>query len=131
MVRKNSWLLAGLTTFLLILPVSANGQGVTTGAVTGTVTDAQGAPLAGAQVQIVNRATGFSTGTLTRSTGQYLVQGLETGGPYTINITSLGFQQFSRNDIFVRLSASTRVDAQLGVQAVAIDQIDVTVSRTA
>lgn len=132
MVRRNGWLLAGLTTFLLALPVTeAYGQGVTTGAITGTVTDAQGAPLSGAQVQVINRATGFSTGTLTRSTGQYLVQGLETGGPYTVNITSLGFQQFQRNDVFVRLSAATRVDAQLGVQAVAIEGIDVTVARAA
>ena len=31
---------------------SVHAQGLTTGAVTGTVTDAQGAPLAGAQVQV-------------------------------------------------------------------------------
>jgi hypothetical protein len=130
-MRKFSWLLAGLTALLFALPLSeANAQGLTTGAITGTVTDAQGAPLAGAQVQIINRSTGFSTGTLTRSTGQYLVQGLETGGPYSVVITSLGFQQFQRNDVFVRLSVATRVDAEMGVQAVALEALDVTVART-
>ena len=87
-----------------------SAQGVTTGAIAGTVTDAEGAPLVGAQVQIINRSTGFRTGTLTRSTGQYLVQGLEVGGPYTVSFTSIGYQTFERNDVFVRLSAATRVE---------------------
>jgi hypothetical protein len=121
-----------LTVSLLFMgSATLSAQGVTTGAITGTITDADGAPLAGAQVQIINRATGFRTGTLTRSTGQYLVQGLETGGPYTVSVTSIGYQTFERNDVFVRLSASTRVDARLSTEAIAIEGLDVTVARTA
>ena len=116
---------------LLVGSATLSAQGVTTGAITGTITDADGAPLAGAQVQIINRATGFRTGTLTRSTGQYLVQGLEVGGPYTVSVTSIGYQTFERNDVFVRLSASTRVDARMGTEAIAIEGLDVTVARTA
>jgi hypothetical protein len=131
-MSKVSWKFVTLTLCALLLPArQAVGQGVTTGAVTGTVTDAQGSPLVGAQVQVVNRATGYSSGTLTRSTGQYFLQGLEAGGPYTVSITSLGYQPFERNDVFIRLSSSTRVDAQLGIQAVEVAGIDVTASRTA
>ncbi|HEY0303978.1 MAG TPA: TonB-dependent receptor, partial [Longimicrobiales bacterium] len=116
---------------LLVGSATLSAQGLTTGAITGTVLDAQGAPLSGAQVQVMNRATGFRTGTLTRSTGQYFIQGLEIGGPYTVTITSIGHQQIERNDIFVRLSTSTRVDAQMTTQAVELQGIDVTVARTA
>jgi hypothetical protein len=49
----------------------------------------------------------------------YLVQGLEVGGPYTVTMRGIGYGDFVREDVYVRLSQSTRVDAQLSVQAVA------------
>jgi hypothetical protein len=130
-MRKCRWLLPVLAFLALTLPNGLFAQGVTTGAITGTVTDAQGQPMASAQVQVTNRATGYSTGTITRSTGQYLIQGLETGGPYTVTVTSIGHEPVTRNDIFVRLSQSTRLDFNLNVQAVAIEGIDVTATRIA
>jgi hypothetical protein len=120
-----------MVSLLLVGSATLSAQGLTTGAITGTVTDPQGVPMAGAQVQIVNRASGFRTGTLTRSTGQYMVQGLEVGGPYTVTVTSIGHQTIERNDIFVRLSTATRVDAQMTVQAVELEGLDITVARTA
>src|SRR5687768_7501733 len=110
---------------------ASNAQGVTTGAITGTVTGPQGEPVSAAQVVITNRRSGYSTGTITRSTGQYNIQGLEAGGPYTVRVTSIGFEAQERNEIYVRLSAATRVDFNLSVQAVALDALDITVSRTA
>ena len=107
----------------------AHAQGVTTGAITGTVTDAQGAPLAGAQVQIINRQTGYSTGTLTRSNGLYLVLGLEVGGPYTVRVQMLGQATQERNDIRVTLSQATKVDFHLTQQAVEVAGIEVTGAR--
>jgi len=117
----------------MLLGAGASGvsaQGVTTGAIAGTVTDPQGQPVAGAEVRVVNRATGYTTSTVTRSNGFYLVQGLEVGGPYTVTISSLGFQEFRRDDIYVRLSATTRVDAQLSVQAVELEALAVSVARS-
>ncbi|HEY0809183.1 MAG TPA: carboxypeptidase-like regulatory domain-containing protein, partial [Longimicrobiales bacterium] len=110
---------------------AALAQGVTTGAISGTVTNAQGEPVSAAQIVIINRRSGYSTGTLTRSTGQYNLQGLEVGGPYTVRVTSIGFEPQERNEIYVRLSAATRVDFSVSVQAVALDALDITVSRTA
>jgi hypothetical protein len=106
-------------------------QGVTTGAIIGTVADQTGQPLSGVEVQVVNRETGYSNTTITRPNGQYLIQGLEVGGPYTVTIRSLGYADFVRRDVFVRLSQSTRVDAQMSVQAVQLQALDVTVARTA
>src|SRR5215216_3961994 len=40
----------------------ADAQGITTGAVTGTVTDSTGRPLDAVQIRIRNKATGFVTG---------------------------------------------------------------------
>ena len=70
-------------------------------------------PVEGAQVQIINRSTGYSSAATTRSNGLYLVAGLEVGGPYTVRVRRLGFQPVERNDIAVSLSQTTRVDIQL------------------
>lgn len=103
----------------------ALAQGVTTGAITGKVVDAQGAPVAEAAVQVTHRGTGFSTTVRTRSNGQYLVQGLEVGGPYTVAIRAIGFQAYTRNNVDVGLSEASRVDAQLAPQAVELSAIEV------
>jgi hypothetical protein len=101
-------------------------QGVTTGAITGRVTDPQGQPVALADVQIVHRATGYATSARTRPTGLYFVQGLEAGGPYTVTIRAIGFQQFVREGVDVRLSEAARVDARLVAQAVELSAVTVT-----
>jgi hypothetical protein len=106
-------------------------QGVTTGAISGRVTDPQGQPVAQAAVQVTNRGTGFTTTVRTRENGQYLVQGLEVGGPYTVAVRAIGFQPFSRDNVDVNLSEATRVNAQLIAQAVELSAVSITVPATA
>ena len=65
-------------------------QGVTTGAISGTVTNAQGEGIQGAQVVAVNRTNGSRAGTLTNSDGRYHISSLETGGPYTVSARRIG-----------------------------------------
>lgn len=117
--------------FSLFLAGSGHAQGVTTGAITGTVTDAQGQPVNLAEVQVVNRSTGFTTAARTRANGLYLVQGLEVGGPYTVTIRAIGFQPFTRDGVGVRLSEATRVDAQLAAQAVELTAVTIAGERSA
>jgi hypothetical protein len=93
-----------------LLPALARAQGVTTGGVGGMVTDDAGAPVDAAQIQVINRRTGFSTGAISRDNGRYVVLGLESGGPYTIIARRIGFLQFERTDVFVPLSQTVKVD---------------------
>ena len=119
-----------LFTFLWIATASLVAQGVTTGAVICVVTDASGKPVGGAQVEVVNRTTGYRTGTLTRANGLYLVQGLEVGGPYTVRVQSIGVQAPERTDVFVSLSQSTRVDFRVEERAVQLGALEVVTART-
>ncbi|MGH7466438.1 MAG: carboxypeptidase regulatory-like domain-containing protein [Longimicrobiales bacterium] len=126
---KTTTLLLALA--LLAAPRGLLAQGVTTGAITGTITNPQGEPVVGAQVQIVSRSTGYSSGSLTRTNGLYLVQGLEVGGPYSVRVTSIGFESVERNDVYVTLSQATRIDFRMSERAVALAALEVTTSRTA
>ncbi len=109
---------------------SVAAQGVTTGAIAGSVTDANGAGIANAQVQITNRSTGFSTGGLTRDGGNYVVQGLETGGPYTLTVRRIGYQPTTRDGLVVGLSATTRVDIKLTQQAAQLSGVVVSAAAS-
>jgi hypothetical protein len=105
---------------------SVAAQGVTTGAIAGTVTDENGAGIANAQVQITNRSTGFSTGGLTREGGNFVVQGLETGGPYSLTVRRIGYQPTTRDNLTVGLSTTTRVDLKMTQQAAQLSGVTVT-----
>jgi hypothetical protein len=117
--------LVAVAVFTVLFMGAARAQGVTTGAITGKVTDKQGQPVAEAAVQVTNRGSGFTSSTRTRANGQYLVQGLEVGGPYTVAIRAIGFQPFSRDQVDVNLSEATRVNAELTPQAVELQAVQV------
>src|SRR3989441_5895193 len=114
---------AAMVFSMLLAPPPLRAQGVTTGAITGKVTDASGQPVVLADVRIVNRSTGFTTSTRTRENGLFLVQGLEVGGPYTVTVRAIGQQPFQRDNVDVELSVATRVDVQLTGQAVQLEGI--------
>jgi outer membrane receptor for ferrienterochelin and colicin len=105
-----------LTAAVLAIPLGAMAlpaQGVTTGAVSGTVTTEQGAAVGDVQVQITNRSSGYSTGTVTRANGFYFVQGLEVGPSYSVRVRRIGYEPQTINDVVVTLSRTTRLDFQL------------------
>jgi hypothetical protein len=110
---------------LWIPPTRLAAQGVTTGAISGTVTDVAGKPVENAQVQVVNRSTGFRSGSLTRASGYYYVQGLEVGGPYTVTVRRIGYEPAERNGVTISLSSTTRVDLQLAQTAVTLSAVTV------
>ena len=114
-----------LSLALFVSPTRVSAQGVTTGAISGTVTDAGGKPVENAQVQITNRSTGYRSGAMTRGSGYYYVQGLEVGGPYTVSVKRIGYQPSERNGVTVSLSSTTRIDLQLAQTAVTLSAVTV------
>jgi outer membrane receptor for ferrienterochelin and colicin len=101
-------------------------QSVTTGAIGGLVTDSAGRPMAGVQVQVINRETGFKTAVVTRSNGRYISPSLEVGGPYTVLARAIGFAPQQVTGIFVTLSQTAPVNFTLSNKAVTLARVAVT-----
>src|SRR5688572_22080600 len=97
-------------TLPLLVAATLSAQGVTTGAISGTVTNEQGAGIGDAQIQITNTSSGYSTAATTRDNGYYFVQGLEVGGGYVVRVRRIGYEPQERNGVTVTLSRATRVD---------------------
>ena len=87
MIKK----LAFMLTFLGIAAASFS-QGVTTAALNGRVVDDQGQPLPGATVVAVHNPTGTSYGTTTRVEGGFNLPNVQTGGPYTLTVSFVGYR---------------------------------------
>ncbi len=118
-VRSLSTALA-LAVAVMVGAADAAAQ-VTTSSVRGTVTADDGRPLASAQVSITNLRTGFRSGALSNDNGGYFVPFLEPGGPYTIEVTLIGYAANRLEDVSLALGQTLRRDFVLSEQAVAIE----------
>ncbi len=103
---------------LLVATASASAQGVTTGAIAGTVTDANGGALPGAVVNAVHEPTGTRYSTVTREDGRYAIHNVRVGGPYQVTATMTGFETQTKNDAFVKLGDTLVLDFILELQSV-------------
>ena len=131
MLRLRAIAALGVAAALAALsPSTLAAQGVTTGAVTGVVTDESGQGVENAQIQVTNRATGYTTGGLTRVGGRYFVQGLDVGNRYAVTVRLLGFQPQTVENIRVVLGTATPVDIRLVRQATELAGVTVTAPPT-
>jgi hypothetical protein len=85
-----SSVIAGPAT-LILLPDAAGAQTLTSGDIAGTVQDASGAVIPGADVKALNTGTGVVKETTTGATGDYRISLLQPGA-YTVTVTANGFQ---------------------------------------
>ena len=131
-MRRSRWslTLAALTALVMggiVIPSSAaSAQGVTSGAITGVVTDEAGAPIESAQIQVTNTSTGTQQGALTREGGRYSIAGLEPGGPYTVVIRRIGYAPITRENVRVPLGQAAQVNVTLAHQAAVLNAVTVT-----
>src|SRR5260370_20541794 len=112
---------------LLLVTASAHGQTLTTGQISGTVTDPSGAVVPKAQVTVSNTNTGIKRTTESNGDGYYLVPLLDPG-TYVVTIAAKGFETVSREGITVAVSRSALVDFRLQIGA---GQIKMTLSTDA
>src|SRR5260370_30707956 len=87
------------------------GQAVN-GTLLGTVTDATGAVVPGANVTITEVSTNLSRSTVTNESGNYVFGNLERGS-YRVEVQGQGFKKAIRDRADVLVNNDTRVDVQL------------------
>jgi hypothetical protein len=97
--------------FVLLAAVSLSAQ-TFRGTILGTVTDAQGAVVAGAAVTVKNAGTGLERTTNTSADGSYALPELPIG-TYTVTITLTGFETSVTTGVIVDVDGQRRVDAAM------------------
>jgi hypothetical protein len=121
--------------FVFCLSVSVPVYAQVTGAtLNGTVTDASGGAIAGAQVSVRNTATGITKDATTDSAGFYTVPNLQAG-PYEVKVTAKGFNTAASSiTLAVGAQQSLNIPMKVGETATTVQvteaapQIDLTSS---
>ncbi|TVT37852.1 TonB-dependent receptor [Hymenobacter setariae] len=119
-------------TLLLLLLLTAHlgwSQGATTAAMSGTITDSKGEKLPGATVVAVHTPTNTQYAAPTNADGRFNIQNMRVGGPYTVKVTFVGFQDYTRTGINLTLAENFRLDAKLGEATTQLTELTVTGRR--
>src|SRR3989442_3846026 len=80
------------------------GQGVTSAAIAGRLTDDAGAAVTSALVTLTNASTGQRYSTRSSEDGRYFFENVQVGGPYTLDVRALGFASGQVAGIYLRLA---------------------------
>ncbi len=128
--RFKGSVLAVLTAIMMLAaPVAGNAQ-ETTSTIRGTVSAPDGSRASGDTVTITDTRTGTTRTVSTNDKGAFAVRGLAVGGPYTIRVHSLQYQDALVTDVFTNLSAAASFSLVLGADS-QIEEIVVTAKQVA
>src|SRR5688500_15870789 len=101
----------------MVLPVWAAAQ-LSTGQISGRVTDASGAVLPGVTATATQTETQFVRTTITNDVGVYTLPNLPVG-PYRVEATLQGFQTFVQSGMTIQVNSNLVVDPAMRVGDIA------------
>ena len=82
---------------------------ITTSSISGVVVDDANIELEGANVVAVHVPTGTTYGVVTNQDGRFNIVNMRVGGPYTLSISYIGFNEQNFEDIFLTLGKSETI----------------------
>jgi len=110
----------------LLIAASAFSQGVTTSSMGGKITDAAEESLLGANVVAVHVPSGTTYGAISDFDGYYRIPNMRVGGPYKVTISYVGFNDFVRENVYLNLGQTERINISLTESSTALDEVVVT-----
>src|SRR5690348_2320048 len=127
--KRVALLLAVLFCFAALVPTALFAQSASTGSVAGTVTDAQGAAVAGASVTLTDKATGIARTAGTNESGRYIFVDVNPG-TYNVSVNKTGFRVSKVVDQVVQVGLSLTLNITLEIGSVA-ETVEVSASTGA
>ncbi len=96
----------------ILVGVSAFAQ-VTTSSMNGKVTDAQGESIPGAAVVAVHTPSGTQYYAVANAEGYFYINGMRAGGPYSVEVSCLGYQSVTYTDVTLQLAENYALNATM------------------
>lgn len=119
-MRKKLFLLL----FFVLSSIFAISQ-ITTSSMSGYVLDNNNEKLPGANVIAVHVPSGTQYGAISNSEGQFSLQGMRPGGPYTVNVSFIGYNKASYTDIRLYLGETFALNVKLDEASVDVGEVKV------
>ncbi len=121
------WVLCCLMTFMS-LATTLNAQ-VTTASMSGKVSDASGQPAPGATVVAKHLPSGTEYRVVTNNSGNYNFQGMRVGGPYTLEVSYVGYQTNTVEGIQLNLGETYVENLELSQSTTTLEAAEVVGTR--
>lgn len=99
-----------LSLLALALPASAQ---IITSSMSGLISDSKGEALQAVTVVATHLPTGTIYYSISNSEGIYSISGMRPGGPYSVEISCLGYTKVSHTDITLTLASNFSLDATM------------------
>lgn len=119
-----------LLAVLLVFPFVMQAQ-VTTSSMSGRVTTPKGEALTGATVTATHIPTGSVYRVTTRNNGQFNIYNMSPGGPYTITVSFVGFEEGKKEDIYLSLGENSVQDFSMSDKTTVLTEVVVGARRGA
>jgi Carboxypeptidase regulatory-like domain/TonB-dependent Receptor Plug Domain len=116
---------AGAVVFILITLSAALLAQVTSGTISGTVTDNTGAVVSNASVTVTNPATGLARQVTTGNGGEFAVTNLQPG-TYTITVEATGFKKLEKSGLVLNAGGNVNPGTLALAVGAASDSVTVT-----
>jgi len=113
----------------LVFPQLLTAQ-ETNSSISGIVKTVQGEPLVGATVTATHIPTGTVYRVATRTGGRYNIYNLRPGGPYKIVVSFVGFNNDSREDVYLNLGEASNQEFALRDKSSELAAVTITERRT-
>ncbi|HBH23142.1 MAG TPA: hypothetical protein DDY13_06920 [Cytophagales bacterium] len=121
------------STLLFLLSIGTHlalAQGVTTASINGQVTDENGEGLPGATVVAIHTPTNTEYGNITDSKGYYRLPNIRVGGPYTVRVSFVGYEDFQKTNLYLDLGQKLNIDVNMSETATDLEEIVITGTRS-
>lgn len=110
---------------LCVMSFSLFAQGVTTSEMSGSVSDADGTGLEGANIVATHEPSGIAYGTTSRGSGVFNIPNMRVGGPYTVTVSYIGYKTTTESNITLSLGSSARLNFSLQQEAIEMAGVEV------
>jgi hypothetical protein len=115
---RSGLLLVALSSFAVWPASQAGAQTVTTGAISGVVSDESGGVLPGATVEAVHEPTGTRYSAVSGTDGRFSILNVRAGGPYSIVVKLSGFKDQKHSGLNVALGSELALPVKMKLESV-------------
>lgn len=102
---------------------------ITSSTIQGKVVDIAGESLPGATVLAIHMPTGTQYGRATQTDGSYVLANLKTGGPYTIKVSFVGYEEQKQEHVYIALGSVKKLNFTLKEVQTALEGVEVVADK--
>jgi hypothetical protein len=121
---RNKFLLLVFMAIIMAMP-NAYSQGVTTSSISGKVIDNDGEAIPMANVVVVHTPSGTQYGTTSMDDGGFQIRNMRVGGPYSVFVSFVGYDNAEETGIYLQLNKTFNVDITLKASATELAEVEI------